>query len=334
MTMTKMKSDMETFKNDLYDRFKKLSPTLDEDREFSVITISRSYPHKIGMTSDGYPMLFVECLNDKETTDINLKLFKVSFNQMCQLKEGIIFHDKKYTIIQLNSSNIDFQKYFLEVMCLIFEKLPSKPTVEQLKKEVSKIISMFTGNAAISKEVIKGLWAELFIIEQAKNADYLIGAWHVSPEDKYDFNDGIDKIEVKATSNIERVHHFAIEQLNPNKESQLLIASCIVIGTGIGESVFDLVDKISSKIIDIDLILKLKETVMATIGSHFNEVKNQKFDYTLAKDNLKWFDYRTIPSIEPSCVPSGVTDVHFASCLKNIEETNYKTLNGSLYKAL
>lgn len=333
MTVTR-RNDMETFYNELYNRFKKLSPIEDENSEFSVVTISRSYPHKIGMTSEGYPMLFVECLDEKDTTDINLKLFKVSFNQLCQLREREVTYDKKYTIIQLNSNNIDFQKYFLEVMCLIFEKLPSKPTVEQLKKEVSKLISMFTGNPTISKEVVKGLWAELFIIERAKDTEYLIDAWHVSPEDKYDFNDGVDKIEVKATSNVERVHHFAIEQLNPNKESQLLIASCIVISTGIGESIFDLVDKISKKITNIDLVLKLKEIVMKTIGGHFNEVRNLKFDYSFAKDNLKWFDYKTIPAIKLSSIPESVTNVHFASCLKNIKETNYKATNSKLYKAL
>ena len=311
-----------------------LSPIEDGNSEFSVVTINRSYPHKIGMTSEGFPMLFVECLNENETTDISLKLFKVSFNQICLLKEGDITLNKKYTIIQLNSNNIDFQKYFLEVMCLIFEKLPNKPTVEQLKKEVSKIISMFTGNVAISNEVVKGLWAELFIIERAKNVDYMIESWHISPEDKYDFNDGVDKIEVKATSNVERVHHFAIEQLNPNIGSQLLIASCIVINTGIGESVFDLVDMISPRVTNIDLVLKLKEIVMKTIGGHFNEVRNKKFDYTFAKDNLRWFDYKIIPSIKLSSIPNGVTDVHFASSLKNIDETDYKSYNSKLFKAL
>lgn len=334
MMMKKMTIEMGSSYNDIFERFRKLSPIAEGSETYDVVTISRSYPHKIGMTSEGYPMLFIECADSKSASDISLKLFKVLFNQVCQLNEEGTVSDKEYTIVQLNSSNMDFQKYFLEVMCLIFERIPVKPTVDQLRKEVGKIISMFTGNASVSKEVVKGLWAELFLIERAKNTDYLVSSWHVSPEDKYDFNDGIDKIEVKCTSNVERVHHFAIEQLNPNSDSQLLIASCIIIATGIGTSVFDLVDKISVKLTDVDLRLKLKSIVMQTIGNHFDEVKKMKFDYVSAKDNLRLYDYKQIPTIKLSDVPVGVTEVHFAVCLKNLEESKYKCLNSNLFNAL
>ena len=219
-------------------------------------------------------------------------------------------------------------------MYLVLMKLAAKPKIEQLKKEVSKIVSLFTAPATISKDIIKGLWAELFLIERAKDPLYMIDSWHISPEDKYDFNDGCDKIEVKATSNENRIHHFAIEQLHPNKDSQLLVASLIVVNSGLGKDVFDLVDSISSKVSDVDALLKLNEVIMNTIGTHIEEVKGVRFDYVLAKDYIKFFNYVDIPKIKLSDVPLGVSAVHFASCLSGLNDINPNGMSSNLYKSV
>lgn len=322
-------------REDIYKKFVGLKPLNGERTdEYSVDTICSGLPHKLGITTTGYPVIFVECSDDKVTSDIRLKLFKVSFNRMCRLKEGDNTIDKKYSIIQLNSDREDFQKYFLEVMYLVLMKLAAKPKIEQLKKEVSKIVSLFTAPATISKDIIKGLWAELFLIERAKDPLYMINSWHISPEDKYDFNDGCDKIEVKATSNENRIHHFAIEQLHPNKDSQLLVASLIVVNSGLGKDVFDLVDSISSKVSDVDALLKLNEVIMNTIGTHIEEVKGVRFDYVLAKDYIKFFNYVDIPKIKLSDVPLGVSAVHFASCLSGLNDINPNGMSSNLYKSV
>ena len=322
-------------RDNIYRKFVGLKPLNgDKSDEYSVETICGSLPHKLGITAIGYPAIFVECSDDKVTSDIRLKLFKVSFNRMCRLKEGNAVTDKRYSIIQLNSDRADIQKYFLDVMCLVLKKLSPKPKIEQLKKEVSKIVSLFTAPATISKDVIKGLWAELFIIERSKNPLYLIKSWHVSPEDKYDFNDGCDKVEVKATNNEDRVHNFAIEQLHPNKDSQLIIASLIVANSGLGVDIFDLVDSISSRVADVDALLKLNELVINTIGANVEEVKDFKFDYNLAKDNIKFFNYVDIPKIKQTDVPLGVSAVRFASCLNGLHDINPNEMSGNLFKAV
>ena len=42
---------------------------------------------------------------------------------------------------------------------------------------------------------------------------------HNIPEEKFDFNAYSEKIEVKTTSNFERVHVFTAEQSNPTMDS-------------------------------------------------------------------------------------------------------------------
>ena len=88
-----------------------------------------------------------------------------------------------------------------------------------------------------TKKALQGLWAELLVIERSKSPAYLLQSWHVSPNDKFDFNDGIDKIEVKSTRNVRRIHTFSLEQLHPNVNANLLIASVFVIETGHGRTI-------------------------------------------------------------------------------------------------
>lgn len=321
-------------REDLYKKFIELSPANGESNEFTVDTIIEGRPHKIGVSPEGHVMIFVECSDEKVTSNIKLKMFNVTFNRLCKLNNHDNTVEKKYGIIKLISNNIDIQKYFLDVMCIVIKKLPVLPKVEQLKREVSKVVSLFTSMPQISKEAVKGLWAELFLIERSRNPLYLLKSWHVSTEDKYDFNDGVDKIEVKSTSNEERIHHFAIEQLHPNKESQLLIASLIIVNSGLGIGIFDLVDSISSRISDTDALLKLNEEVLQTIGCHIEEAKEIKYDYTYAKDNLKFFDYKVVPAIDLKEVPLGVSSVHFASCLKGLDDVKVSKLSGNLFNSL
>ena len=319
--------------HNIYDIFSRLTPNKGLDGCFQVEQIHPRLPHKIGISDEDYPLIFVECQDDKLSTDINLEMFKVHFNRVCNLSDGKNTLAKKYTIIELRSKNEDFQKYFFEVVLLVLLTLDPYPLVCDLKKEVGKLISLFTTKTQLSKDVVKGLWAELFVIHESKNPSYLIQSWHISPEDKYDFNDGIDKLEVKSTNTDDRIHHFAIEQLHPNEGSDLLIASVILTTSGIGMNIFDLLDGICSNISIADAS-KLHQVVMQTIGIHIDSAKVMTFDYAYAKSNYKKYNYLDIPSISLDAVPSLVTSVHFASCLKNIQEVDTKKMNNKLFRAL
>lgn len=320
---------------DLFSIFCGIKPAEGDDKHFSVEEISSSLPHKLGCSQEQYPIFFVECSDSIPTTNINLKQFSVNFNQICNLKDS---NDKaitkKYTIILLKSQESDIQKYFLDLVFIVLKKLPTKPTVNALKREIFKVISLFTAPPVFSKEIVKGLWAELFVIASSKNPLYLIHSWHVSPEDKYDFNDGIDKIEVKATNSSERLHTFSIEQLNPNKDSKLIIASIIVVPSGQGVNIFNLIDAISKKITDTDALLKLKEISYQTIGPHLEEANKIRFDISMATNTYKLYNHYEIPSISISDIPQEVSNVHFSSCLKDVKTADQSTMTSKLHQSL
>ena len=325
-------------RNELYDKYLSIKEAHVEEGYFRALPVNDDMPHRIGCSEEGYPMFFIECSDEAKTTDIKLALFKVLFNRKCSIRnvQDKESQTKSFTLIQMNSDNEELQKYFFQVVFLILQKLPLKPKVNILKTEVSNVIQLFLAPVKFSEEIIRGLFAELLVIERSKNPEYLVRAWHVTPKDKYDFNDSIDKIEVKSTTGDSRSHLFSIEQLTPNADSKLLIASIFVNQTGIGKSVFDIVESISSRLSSTEDMIKLQEVVLKTIGVHTDAVANMFFDYKMAVDYYKLYDYKDIPSIPISSIPPQVSKVHFRSDLSGVSSIDEKDyiLSGKLFESI
>lgn len=322
--------------NNLYDIFKSLDYNSTNNGSYLVGQINATLPHRIGVTAEGFPVFFIECINNANVSDIKLKLFNVAFNCQCSIKDvnSSKSAEKTFSLIQLNSINIDFQKYFLDVVYLILRKLPLTPNVTDLKTEISKVIGLFTVTKSLSQEVLKGLWAELFFIEQSKDPLYLINSWHISPTDKYDFNDGSSLVEVKATTGPIREHTFSIEQLHPSDGAELIIASVFAVKSPMGTSILDLVDHISKRIDDVEALIRLREVVTQTLGTHIEEVAKIYFDYNYSSSSKKFYDYKDVPKINAEIVPPGVSSVHFKSNLMDIESVDVQTAISKLHKSL
>jgi len=170
----------------------------------------------------------------------------------------------------------------------------------------------------------------------------LIAAWHAAPTAKYDFTSGRDKIEVKSTSSEERVHRFALDQLNPGEHSNLLIASVIVRESGPafdGLSVKGLYQKICERVTAINSQLRLYTIIANTIGSDIDKLDGVYFDYTGACDSLAFYDYHDVPSISKNHVPEKVSEVKFTSDLSGLVDardsaSDYDLESSSLFRSL
>ena len=324
--------------SNLYELYQQTLATEIDNDSYNVVSMGEGSPHRIGCSSSKTPMLFIECCNNEKVSDIKLSLFRVLFNRKCALVdvEKRTREEKTFSIIEMKSTDEELVKYFFQVLSIVLQKLPNKPVVSELKQEVSKVIEIFKLPPKFSKEVVRGLWAELLIIEKGADPEYLLKAWHEDPEDKYDFNDSIDKLEVKSTKGDFRIHVFSIEQLNPNPSSKLLIASVFVNAVGEGVSIFDLEDSIDKRVTNVDLKLKLKEIILTTIGPHIDESAKLKFDYKFASDTLRLYDYKLIPSIKKESIPVEVSGVSFRSDITgvmSIDEYDFK-LEGKLFSSL
>lgn len=304
---------------------------------FSVEPIPNSLNHKIGITKDGRPLFFVRCMPENEVNvlDNNLELISVKFNRKCQLRLTSSKNISDYfTIIELLSETSDLQEYFIQVIYILIKEIGDYPTFIQLKNEVDKIVNLFSKFKKVGSKSIQGIWAELFIIASSVNPEYLINAWHVSPSDKFDFNDGVDKIEVKSTSKCYRKHFFSLEQLNPNSSSHLLIASLYAVQSGVGKSIMDLVELINKKNISIESSKKIHLIVGETLGSDICKISQTYFDFNLALDSLKFYESECIPKIDAASIPNEITNVKFECDISYCQSLRTVNTNSKLHQAL
>lgn len=319
----------------IFQELRNESPTNGDN--FVIASLPSIKNHKIGITQNGQPIFFIKCDNTtkSKTLDTNLEFISVQFNRQCQLinkkkktEEGI------YTIILLKTDIEYLQEYFLKIVFVLLNNVSDKPLLKDLKIEINKLINLFSKFTKPPLKTIQGLWAELLIIEQSKNPDYLIQSWHNSTSDKYDFNDGIDKIEVKSTVKSRRIHGFSIEQLTANKNSKLLIASVFTIETGTGTNVSDLIENIETRIKDKILIFRLNQLVALTLGKDFEKSFDVFFDYQFALDSIQLYHSSDIPSIHQNNIPSNIMNVKFDCDLSNIKTLNKKGIKSKLHNSL
>lgn len=323
--------------NVLYDIFLRLKENKPQNNMYEVESIDSQMPHKLGCSQDGTPVFFVECVDEEKMQDIKLTLFSVMYNRMCTVIDHTT-KDKlevKYTVIQLHTDEGEFQKYFLDVMYMIFKKLPSFPENLVLDTEIKKIITLFTNAKKPSKEAIKGLFAELMVMDISRDPHYLLRSWHSSANDPFDFNDGKDKVEVKSSVKEGRCHKFSLRQLLPPEGAQLMVVSITVLQTGYGMNVYELMDRISLKIQDdIDLLLKLREMVTTTVGKYFNEVSNYRFDYSISLDSYSIYDGKDIPCIPVQCIPNEISNINFTVDMSGLTPVNSQEYNSDLINSL
>lgn len=311
------KSDMK--KQTLYELFVEL-----QQREkpvegyYAAVSLPFNKQYKIGITKDGYPMFFVPSTSTTFSVDINMEMITVLFGRVCKIYDTSC-SENIYTIITLKTGDIDIQKYFVDIVCIILEQLPANYSDTTLGKEIQKLVNLFSQLSQPPRKTIQGLWAELLLIEHSTDPNYLIRSWHIDVNDKYDFNDGKDKLEVKSTTLPQKkIHSFSIEQLNPNNNSNLIIASINTSFVGQGVNIFELKDRICNRIPDLQIQYRLNEVIIKTIGNDISKVSEMYLDYQSAVDSIAYFDAKDIPSISIENIPVGVNNVHFDSDLSGI----------------
>ena len=72
-------------------------------------------------------------------------------------------------------------------------------------------------------------------------------------------------------------------------------------------------------------MLKLHETVAATLGASLNDGLSRRFDTKLAEASLQFFGLEDAPAIRGP-LPAGVSDVHFRSDLSALAPLSINAL--------
>lgn len=297
-------------------------PPKENKKTFSAIPIPGYSNFRIGIDVEGNPVLFLAIAgNAKNSTlkNYRLKYLQLEQNQECKIIENnkILLHT--FTIITFTNAGRDLQEYFFQISEILIKSISMRPTQQEIIETLNNFVEVFRALNDIPQNTVQGLWAELFFIDNSANTRALVNYWHNSPDEKFDFDAGLEKIEVKSSSNYERKHIFSTEQINPPVGTQVLIASIFVRQIFNGKNIQDLMDSITGKIqSEIKLVEKLNSMVYKTLGSSLEQSLKIKFDYEIAKDSLCFYKHQDISKIEPIHIPIEVSDVKYKSDLSTI----------------
>jgi hypothetical protein len=303
----------------LYDT---LSLPENDNKVFNAIPIPEFPNFRIAMDFEGNAVLLLSV--SKRIKDLSLKNFRLKYLQLeqnleCRIYENDSFKLQIFTVVTFRCSDRNLQEYFLRISETLVSTIGQKPTQQQVIESLKKFVEVFKTLTDSPTNTINGLWAELFLIENSSNPKSIINYWHNLPEEKFDFNAGVERIEVKSSSNFERKHIFSAEQLNPPSDSQVLIASIFLKQHNSGMNIQQLLESISKKVnYDFETADKLNSIVFRTLGSSLEHSIGIKFDYAIALQSLQFYRHQDIDKIEEIHIGNNVSEVKYKSDLTKI----------------
>ena len=314
-------------------------PKTENSKLFNAKALNNFPFAKIGVNYLGFPVILISSKFDQtqlSQKNIKLKYIELTHNLECKVTENGKFKIDNYSVIIFKNNEETLQNYFLGIAQSLLNSLSRKPTQKEVFETFNNFIEVFRSLTETPTKTIQGLWAELILIEQSKNPETLINYWHNIPEEKFDFNADSEKIEVKSSSNLERIHVFSAEQLNPTNESQVIIASIFTKQVSNGLNILDLIDKLDNRVTESEQKEKIYRIVSKTLGNTFEQTTKIKYDYDLAKKSLRFYRHQDISKVERINIPDRVSDVKFRSDLTNINPIDITKLltDGQLFKDL
>jgi Putative PD-(D/E)XK family member, (DUF4420) len=315
-------------------------PDEDNHKVFNAVPIPELPNFRVAIDIDGNPVLLLAVSN--RLKKVSLKNFSLKYLQLHQNVECKISENEKqsfqtFTVVTFTSEDSHLREYFLRVAESFIKALNIRPSQEEIIETINKFVEVFRSLSDPPTNTVHGLWAELFLIDISSNPKTLLNYWHNIPAEKFDFNSGAEKIEVKSNSSFERVHTFSSEQLNPPTDTQVLIASVFIRPHSSGQSIQQLVDSITNKIQqNIELTTKLNNIIIKTLANSLEQSIKIKFDNNIAKESLRFYKHQDIVKIEEIHIPNEVTEVHYKSDLTEINPIQVSSFkrNGELFKSI
>ena len=309
---------------ELFHSIESIAATGDEDR-FAASLIPNYEPHCLGKDDLNRPLVLIsipDVRGQRQPTPIELEHLTVMYDMNCRVsRSDSTFEEGRFTVIHCTGEDTALQNYFLKVASTIVVSLGDQPTQSDVAHAINQLIELFRAMTKMPRKSVQGLWAELFLISQARQPAILVDAWHTVPEDRYDFAMDDQRIEVKSFSGDIRQHHFSLEQLHPPRGVKALVASVSVESSQAGISIADLREKIQIRLgSNLDSLLHVDRVIALTLGDAWQQASDARFDERLAEESLAFYETSVIPSVNPN-LPSGVNGVHFRSDLTEIPTT-------------
>ena len=241
---------------------------------------------------------------------LRLRHIEVDYGSRCRVAEaGVEPVEGDFIAIRCVEAKQPVLELFVRTVEALVATLPKEPSATQTEALIEGLVELFRKLTQPPRRSIKGIWAELFVIERSAVLEEMVAAWHSDTDEKFDFASERGYVEVKATEQAVRVHEFSLGQLRPNGNMPVIIASLRLRREAGGTSVLSLARRIDKRLAgNSQLRARLWRNLASTLGLDFDEAVDVSFSEPFAKDELRAIDASTIPCVERP-LPVGVLDL-------------------------
>ncbi|MDB4947517.1 MAG: hypothetical protein JWM27_166 [Gemmatimonadetes bacterium] len=322
----------------LADAFAELlaQPSLSPGIGFRARRVAGMEAHRIGVSPAGSPALLISALapeSQRRPPPMELEHLSIQYHASCRLVgDDGSSSEEPFTVLQLDGVDGALVDHFLRVGATVLTLLGPQPRLSEVEGAIGAFVELFRALGLPPRKSVQGLWAEVFVAANASDPAVLVTAWHATPEDRYDFHAGGQRLEVKSVGGRARRHRFSFEQLQPPPDTSVMIASVFVERTGGGLSLRSLLDRLSTRLAGHPhLQLRAEQVVSSTLGQALPHAVSAAFDAELAAHSLTFYPHHEVPRL--LSLPTGVTDVTFTADLSGSTAAEPSALSTGLFAA-
>ncbi|TRW92743.1 PD-(D/E)XK motif protein [Paracoccus sp. M683] len=263
----------------------------------------------LSVDAQGQPYLLFEMAEDDGQPDLKLKAVEVRFACPCDIQfqdEGAL--SGTYTLVSLANDDPDIIRVFLRLLEEAFLAPGADQSPAAVRSQILSIADLFTRLSDDLKDVV-GLWGELHIIRTAQNVNAAARAWSSSARARYDFMTEHFALEVKTTLKSARQHRFSLEQLRPNADIQVYVASILLAELPGGEAVYELIDEVYAALDDADSRARFFRQCLRKGGA---DIYGSELRLSTLPDcaSIALFDAGTLP-VPSLCGEDPISNVRF-----------------------
>ena len=306
---------------DRFQRFLNL-PCATVDADFNAIRLSQHRKDFLAKAVDGTPIFLLHDASQAHySPGIEFKHVKAKFHVTCRVSVGDKQFEEQFALVTIDGAMHDLYELFIRCFAAAIENLPVNSGTRELSDCVQKLTGLFRSLAQPNSKAVTGIWGELFVIANSVNVTSAIASWQVDSFDRFDFSWGNRVLEVKATTQAIRIHHFAVAQLAEPISGSGYVASLMLQPLSGGLGIIDLANTIETKLTNFpDLKIKLWANLAMALGDGFTTKLDKRFDMDYATRHFVLYAMNDIPRPElPS--DSRITEIRFTADLATVDSS-------------
>jgi len=268
----------------------------------------------VGRDARGFAAVLIETLDSGRTVPLKLAGVEVSFSTPYRIVEADRPASMQtLTAIICTNQEREVIAYFANIMESLLPFLGRAPSTRKVAETVRQLVDLFQKLRSPARRSLVGLVGEISVIDAARDVATAVRCWRTDPDERFDFAAGTLRLDVKASSNRQRVHEISFDQANPPEGTRGMIASICIEAMAGGMPLSELLRTIEGKLAaQPSQTLRLRTIVAATLGDSLPEAMRWCFDRELATSSLRYFDVLSIPAIRPP-LPPNVLSARFVS---------------------